>query len=403
VRRAILAEVIQQAIIRLAPGLMRVPGSLDDFANERERLSVYEALAWMDVVGDQERFMLDTLKALNLWERIGYPAEYYFGYTGLTVAFGFFGLYALARRYHHLAMKVARKLEHPLALGYAHQGSALHYSWLGLPEKVLEHGAEAVHYHRAAGFLRGQGQATFMMAETLAYQGLVKEAEPMANEVLVIGREGGDAQLEAWGLLFVGIVQRLAGNQEEAIALLRQCDEMARLLPDYQSLVQVWAMMGQCNLDLGRLEVALDSLHEAEHIIQEHNVIGTRFISMFKVALARAYLFAAEREGKGGRKENLAQAKRACRDARKRTRKYRPFRAEAFRYQGTYEWLAGRERQATQWWEKSLELANEVDQPHEQAMTYLEMGRRLGKPDLLEQAKTILAEIGARPDLSRAD
>jgi hypothetical protein len=61
--------------------------------------------------------------------------------------------------------------------------------------------------------------------------------------------------------------------------------------------------------------------------------------------------------------------------------------------------LAGRERQATQWWEKSLALANEIDQPYEQAMTYLEMGKRQGEPDLVKQAKIILAEIGAKPAL----
>jgi hypothetical protein len=85
------------------------------------------------------------------------------------------------------------------------------------------------------------------------------------------------------------------------------------------------------------------------------------------------------------------------------TRKYRPFRAEAYRLQGTYDWLVGRERQADQWWAKSLALDGEIGQPNEQAMTYREMGRRQGEPDLIEHAKTILVEIGARPDLVAVD
>jgi tetratricopeptide (TPR) repeat protein len=386
VRRALLAEMIQQALIRLAPGLMRVPGSADDFANERERLMVYEALVWMDIVVDPERFMLDSFKALNIWERIGHPPGSFSGYMGLTIAADFLGLYRLSRTYNNLALKTAREIARPLALGYAHVGLAAHNAWVGFPTKALEHGQKAARYFREAGFLRGLGTATFMMAEALTYQGYVKRAEVMANEVLEFGREGGDAQLEAWGLLFVGIVQRLAGNQERAIATFRQCDKVARSVPDYISRVQVGATTGQCYLDMGQLQPALDTLQETERIIQEHNVIGGRFISMFKVALARAYLFAAEREGQGGRKANLAQAKRACRDARKSTRKYRPFRAEAFRYQGTYEWLAGRERQAGQWWEKSLAFAGDIGQPIERAMTYLEMGRRQGEPGLVEQA-----------------
>ena len=284
---------------------MSKPGDLENFANERERLSAYDTLIWIDVVGDQERFILDTLKALNLWERIGHPDGSFFGYSGLTVAFDFLGQYALSRRYHHLAMKVAQE-QQPLALGYVRQGLTIHYSWLGLPEKALEHGDKASYYHREAGFLRGWGTANFIMAETLIYQGLVEEAESKVNELLVIGREGGDTQLEAWGLLFLGFALRMAGNQEEAIATFRQCDEIARSVPDYASRVQVWAMTGQSNLDMGRLEAALDALREAEHIIQEHNVIGTRFISMFKVALARAYLLAAETEGRSARKDKLS-------------------------------------------------------------------------------------------------
>jgi tetratricopeptide (TPR) repeat protein len=395
VRRAILAEAIQQALIRLVPGLMRRPGSADDFTNEREQLMVYEALVWIDLSGDQERFLLNTLKGLNLWEQIGHPAEHYVGYSLTTAAFDLVGLYGLSRRYHHLAMKVVQEQEHPLAVGYAHQGLLVHYSWLGLPEKALKHGAGASRFFREAGFLRGWGLANFLMSETLNYQGHYQRAEAIANELLVIGQEGADVELEAWSLLQLGLAQRLAGDQEGAIALFRQCDEVARSVPDHNVRMSASAMIGQCHLDMGQQEPALDSLQEAERIIQKHKLIGGRFISLVQVGQARAYLLAAEREGQGGRKANLAQAKRACRDARKSTRKYRPFRAEAFRYQGTYEWLAGRERQAGQWWKKSLELANEIDQPYEQAMTYLEMGRRQGKPDLVKQAKAILVEIGA--------
>ena len=114
-------------------------------------------------------------------------------------------------------------------------------------------------------------------------------------------------------------------------------------------------------------------------------------------------LLAAEREEGDDRKANLDQARRACREARKRSGKYRPFQVEAFRYQGTYDWLRGRERQAGQWWQKSLELSNDIDQLYEEAMTYLEMGKRQDKPELLRQAKTILAEKEGRPDLLHMD
>jgi hypothetical protein len=93
----------------------------------------------------------------------------------------------------------------------------------------------------------------------------------------------------------------------------------------------------------------------------------------------------------------------ACREAIKHAKKYRAYLAEAFRYQGTVEWFMGRERHADQSWQKSLELANDIEQPYEEAMTTLEMGKRQRDTDLLKQAKTILAELGARQDLLDMD
>ena len=380
---------------------MRKSGSPDDFTNDHELIQVYETLAIIDNVRDQERFMLGTLKGLNLWERIGHQPAGFAGFAGLALGFDFVGLFGLSRRYYRIAVKVAQEPEHPLALGYVHYGLSMHNSWLGLPEKTLKHGTDSARFFQEAGFLRGQGYAHFMMAETLIYQGLIEEAEGMSKEMQVIGREGADAQLEAWGLMQSGFLQRLVGDPEEAILSFHQSEEIARSVPDDFTRVQAAAMIGHCHLDMAQIGPALDSLHTAGRIIHEKNVIGTRFSSIVRVGLARAYLFAAEQDGEDSRKPNLAQAKRACREAERSTRKYRPFRAEAFRLQGTYEWLAGRERQASQWWQKSLALAREIDQPYEQAMTLLEIGRRQGEPDIVEQAKAIQEEIGARSDLRK--
>jgi tetratricopeptide (TPR) repeat protein len=309
------------------------------------------------------------------------------------------GHYGLGRRYTYLFQNLVQKQGHPLDLAYTHYGLTVHNSWFGNPGKAIEHGMEAAKYARKAGFLRLRGAVNFMMAETLLYQGYFKEAESLANEVLEIGREGGDAQLEPFALLQLGFSQRLSGYPEEAVALLHQCIEIARSVPDYLSRLQAWIMIGHCYLDMGKLEPGLEAVQEAARIRQEYNVIGGRFLSMVWIAVARAHLMAAEQEGGDGREAQLAESRQACREARKRAGKYRPFQAEAFRLQGTYDWLIGREQQAGQWWQKSLEMANDIEQPYEEAMTYLEMGRRQGKPELLAKAKEILVSLGTRPDL----
>jgi hypothetical protein len=80
-------------------------------------------------------------------------------------------------------------------------------------------------------------------------------------------------------------------------------------------------------------------------------------------------------------------------------RNFRPHAAEAYRLQGTCDWLRGRERQARRWWDKSLAIASEIGQPYELAATYLEMGVRLKEKTYVEKARKMLEEIGARLDL----
>jgi len=72
------------------------------------------------------------------------------------------------------------------------------------------------------------------------------------------------------------------------------------------------------------------------------------------------------------------------------------------RLQGRYEWLSGKLESACKWWQRSLALAEELGQRYDLGMVYLEMGNRLGKRAHLDQAKKILAEIGAG-DLSQSE
>ena len=70
--------------------------------------------------------------------------------------------------------------------------------------------------------------------------------------------------------------------------------------------------------------------------------------------------------------------------------------------QGTYEWLSGRPTDAKRWWGRSLDLARELKERYDEAITLLALGLRLKDRTHLEQAEAILADIGAEWDLARA-
>ena len=73
----------------------------------------------------------------------------------------------------------------------------------------------------------------------------------------------------------------------------------------------------------------------------------------------------------------------------------------ARRLRGTYEWLRDRPAAAQKWWRRSLALAEEMGQRYDLAITYLEMGQRLGDRVHLERAEAILGEIGAEWDFAQ--
>jgi hypothetical protein len=81
-------------------------------------------------------------------------------------------------------------------------------------------------------------------------------------------------------------------------------------------------------------------------------------------------------------------------------------RSRASLYQGTYDWLSGKYRQAQKNWEKSLALAEDLEMPYEQALAHYEIGRHLndgdpGRKQHLEQAADIFSQLDAAWNLKR--
>jgi len=69
---------------------------------------------------------------------------------------------------------------------------------------------------------------------------------------------------------------------------------------------------------------------------------------------------------------------------------------------GTYEWLRDKPKAARKWWQRSLDLADAMEQCYDLGLTHLEIGQRLGDRAHLERAEAILGEFGAEWELARA-
>jgi hypothetical protein len=74
---------------------------------------------------------------------------------------------------------------------------------------------------------------------------------------------------------------------------------------------------------------------------------------------------------------------------------------DALLLQGRYEWLRGNQNEAGKWWGKAMDESRRLKDPYMEGMVHLEIGRRTGDRDHLQQAETILIEIGAKFDLAK--
>ncbi len=399
IRLGILAEAAKQIILRLLPGLLKKAGGLDEHPGEVECIAAYESIVWVDLVGKPKRFLLDTLRALNLAERINHPEHATFGYIFLGGGLVLVGRFGLAERYARYALDLTEKIDNPGVLADVHNILTVIASFQGQVERALEHGRIAAQLLRKAGSIRGWGNANLIVGETKVYTSQYAEAAQIADEVIKVGQDSGDLQVKAWGYGVRGLVERYTRAPEVAIESYRRAYELAAKVPDYIGQVDALVMIGHNYLLMDQVELALASLNEAEHLSRAHNVFGGRFESRICISFACAYLMGVEMAREGEQKPYLEKAIRACKEARRRVRSYRPYAAEAFRLQGSCDWLRGRTQQARQWWDKSLDMASEIGQPYEQAMTYWEIGLRLEDSTHLAKAKMLLNEIGARHSL----
>jgi tetratricopeptide (TPR) repeat protein len=401
---AILREIVQQIGHRLLPGLLlkQTRGPVDPAMKEECR--TYEPIAWMAMFSDPERVLLATLRLLNVSERSGFPYGGAIGCASTGAILDFIGFSLLAEGYHHRAVASAEYAQDPRAGAVARMGLGFHKRCLGELQTAIEYFQQGAKISQETGDLHSWGNTYRLLAVCLIEQGNLTQGLLYSRNVVRLGQEGADPQVECWGLSAQGAGLRLLGRLEEAITVLRETVELAETIPDRATLLQAGGSLGRCYLCQGELERALSALKASQQIYVEQRRVAGLSTPLYN-GLAEAYLMAVEQsdaleqsESAGWRKK----AGRACQDALKRGKTNRPGLPEAMRLQGTYEWLRDKPAAAQRWWQRSLALAEKQGQPYELGTTHLEIGRRLGERAHLEQAEAILAEIGAEWDLARA-
>jgi tetratricopeptide (TPR) repeat protein len=400
IRLAILQALIIQTGHRLYPG--RFIRSMDETADPKaeEMFKASLALGWIEGVSDVERLLLLTVSMLNFSESQGFA----FGSTHLasttSIAVDILGWHNQVDRYARLAEEYSRHIVPKRPLFQLEWGRALHHNIHGDFDKSLEHAQRAAEIAESTGDLRSYGSAMDLTSWAHLTHGRLAEALETCQEMIEIAEEGSDLQVICWGFLGLGVTRKRLGQLDQAILDLEHAIEIAQQVPDFHTQVAASGWLGRCLVAKGELAEAITRLEASQGILLNQGIVME--IAILGNGLSEAYLAATERSPGEEKQEWLKKAKRSCRDSLRAAKRYRPPLIDAQMLQGRYEWLRGKTTTAEKWWGRALAESQRMRDRYAEGMVNLEIGRRSGDRKHLQQAVSILEEIGSEFDLAAA-
>ncbi len=311
VKSAIVGELGKQLLRRLLPKFLFKQPKGPVSPEVEEELRIYEVMGWIDAFSDYEHLFLVALRALNVSERNGYAYGIAKGFTALGTIGDLGPVFKLAKLYHSRSVAIAEEIGHPAALGLSLTGMAFHEICRAAWETAIHHGRSAAEAHNRTGDLHGWGYASYMVAVARAYRGDLQDAIALCDEIVRLGKEGADRQVESWGLATRGFALRLAGHVDGAMPSLREALTSANAIDDH--VVRIWSLaeLARCRVRRNESDAALEAIGESRGIYEEHK--NLRFIWVtFHGAEAEVLLHLAEKVEGPSRAEWLKKARRAC-------------------------------------------------------------------------------------------
>jgi tetratricopeptide (TPR) repeat protein len=336
-----------------------------------------------------------ALAWLNIAERNGLGAGTARGYASVGIVCDLVGRFGLADWYHRRAVDLAQQVQHPQALGDSWFGVSCHEYFARQQVAAARAAArDAAAVYARAGDLRWWAVAIGWEGYLSYYACDVPRMQEVGEQLMRVGLETADRQLEALGHAHLGTANRVRGNLDEAIGHLRHAADLFRAVPYYSGLIADLGELGACHMHRGELAEAITILKEAEQILRDRRLRGPLCTPVVG-HLTEAYLLAAERAAASERALLLRQAGRACQASLTQVKFDPAHRGCAYRLRGTYEWLRNKPAAARQWWQHAVQAAERLGVPQDVGRAHLDMGRHLREREHVERALAIFDECGA--------
>jgi tetratricopeptide (TPR) repeat protein len=420
----LLSQLLRQTRNRLFPnryigaaqreGLKR--GKLDAREVLLEAARAYEGLSRIFYfAGKAFPGIYAILRGLNLAEAAGPSPELARFYANTCLACGVIPLQKQAQNYRARAREVARKMNDISTLGWVLQVTSLYGLGIGDWKDIAESIDIASDSAERIGDRRRWEESRSTKAMALYYQGQFAQANQIAAEFYASAVRSDNPQTQMWGLLEQGQCLLRMGSTEAARAPLEQVEALLEGPSEAANIGRIEKIMAYGALALLRLNTG-DSTRAWKAAQMTIDLIGkeppTASLLMENYsAVAEVCLALWERDDLPDDKttENVkdAVAKVAMRGIKALHKFAGTFpigKARAWLWEGMFEWMLEKPRQAEDAWKKSLQLAQDMAMPYDEALAHYQIGRHLEPNDPqrrehLKRAAEIFGRLGAAGDL----
>jgi predicted ATPase/class 3 adenylate cyclase len=414
----LLLGLIQQLFIQL---LHRAwPGHFVGYlevkqAGLQEAFYSYERLAERAFL--ENKTLLGTycgFRSLNLAEAAGINSLMARAYASTGYALGLMRLRKLAEAYLSWAETI---IQHDPAIDTQEIViRVLGYYYIGTGD-FMRARELFIHAARLAGEL-GQNWVQELSWTALLvialWKGELEHSLEYARRIGISSHRRGDAGFEAAALYWEALIKLQQDKMNEVFGLLEKSASAPSEVMMSLDWIILRAVLAKAHFHQDQLQSATNEANEVLKLISEISYPSSCIYLCGYSGIAEVYLALWEAQSSDKTNRGIqASAQHACKNLQGFGKVFPVAKPLVWLYQGLYDWLAGNPRKAYKDWQKSLNYAQEMENPYQQGLAHYEIGRHLkvgeksengwGPQEHLQHAIEIFADLGAAYDLNRAN
>jgi tetratricopeptide (TPR) repeat protein len=361
--------------------------------------------------GEENLYMWDILRVLNLAEKIGNPKGMAHGYVTMAIIAGFVPIHFLAEMYLRLAWRAVEATDDLSTRAYVLARDGLYRNGLGDWPVIHDKFEQAIEIFQRLDDQRQWEENAGQLAELYHQTGKFAESIELWAEVQQVAEHGDHTQAHTWSLWGQGQSLLRRGQIAEAGELLEAAGTAATENGDNISETISNGVLAAAYLRQNRPERALQAAKRQQKLAPKSPVVHSTLEGYVGAVETFLTLWEAEaREPEITTSEQVLTLQTAARQTLKsihaHAKRFPIGQSSAQLYQGLYDWLAGKPAKAHKAWEKSLAAAEQLEMPYEQGRAHYEIARHLDKgvptrAEHLKHAGKIFEKLGASYDLAR--